>query len=61
MKLSNRIEREKRTVGIMVKMYCDHHHDKIDSMCNDCNELTKFASERIYLCVFQNDKPVCSV
>ncbi|MFC1784652.1 nitrous oxide-stimulated promoter family protein [Candidatus Neomarinimicrobiota bacterium] len=60
MKLSNRIEREKRTVGIMVKMYCDHHHDKIDSMCNDCNELTEFASERIYLCVFQNDKPVCS-
>ncbi len=44
----------------MVKMYCDHHHDKINSICNNCNELTKFANERINLCVFQNDKPVCS-
>ena len=60
MKLSNRIEREKRTVGIMVKMYCDHHHDKINSVCNECNRLAKFANERIDRCVFQNDKPVCS-
>ncbi len=29
MKLSSRIEREKRTVGIMIKMYCDHNHAKV--------------------------------
>lgn len=58
--LSNRIEREKRTVGIMIKMYCDNNHDKIGSICSECNELTEFANERINRCVFQNDKPVCS-
>ena len=60
MKLFKRIEREKRTVGIMVKMYCNHNHDKIGSICSDCNELIEFASNRINLCVFQEDKPVCS-
>ncbi len=60
MKLSNRIEREKRTVGIMVKMYCDHNHDKNLSLCDECSELTNFASERIDKCIFQEDKPVCS-
>ena len=60
MKLSKRIEREKRTVGIMVKMYCDHNHGKYTSLCDDCNELTEFAAERIDRCIFQDDKPVCS-
>ena len=60
MKLSNRIEREKRTVAVMVKMYCDHYHDKVGAICSDCDELTKFANERINRCIFQKDKPVCS-
>ena len=60
MKLFNRIERENRTVGIMVKMYCDHNHAKIGSICSECNELTEFANDRINRCVFQEDKPVCS-
>lgn len=60
MKLSNRIEREKRTVGIMIKMYCDHSHEQIDEVCSDCIELAEFANERINRCIFQEDKPVCS-
>ena len=60
MKLFSRIEREKRTVGIMVKMYCNHNHGKKGSICSECNELIEFANERIEKCVFQNNKPVCS-
>ena len=60
MKLSKRIEREKRTVEIMVKMYCGHNHDKLGAICSACNELTEFAIERINHCVFQEDKTVCS-
>ena len=56
----SRIKREKNTVGIMIKMYCDHHHSKIDSICSECNDLTEFTNERIDKCVFQEDKPVCS-
>ena len=60
MKLSKRIEREKCTVGIMVKMYCAHNHDSKDSICNECTKLIEYANERINRCVFQYDKPVCS-
>lgn len=60
MRAISRINREKRTVGIMIKMYCDHNHDKDGTLCNECNELTEFANERINQCVFQNDKPICS-
>ncbi len=60
MKLSNRIEREKRTVENMVKMYCDHNHNKIGLICCDCNELLEFANDRINQCIFHEDKPVCS-
>lgn len=60
MKLSNRIEREKRTVRVMIKMYCDHSHSKVGKLCNRCNELSEFANERIDRCIFQKDKPVCS-
>ena len=60
MTLSNRIEREKRTVGIMIEMYCSKHHNNVDSPCQDCNELTEFAVERINKCIFHEDKPVCS-
>ncbi len=60
MKLFSRIEREKRTVGIMVKMYCKHNHKKNELLCSHCTELSEFAQERITRCVFQGDKPVCS-
>jgi len=59
-KLFSRTEREKRTVGIMIKMFCDHNHDKKGSLCSKCDELTDFANDRINRCVFQEDKPVCS-
>ena len=56
----NRLGREKRTIGIMIKMHCDYNHDKDGTLCNECHELTEFAYERMNRCVFQNDKPVCS-
>ena len=60
MKLFSRIEREKRTVEIMVKMFCKHNHNNDRNICTDCKELINFANERIGKCIFQNDKPVCS-
>ncbi|MEE8341623.1 MAG: nitrous oxide-stimulated promoter family protein [Candidatus Neomarinimicrobiota bacterium] len=60
MELSRRIEREKRTIGVMIKMYCDHNHNINDSICDDCNDLIEFANEKIDRCIFQQDKPVCS-
>ena len=60
MRAISRLNREKRTVGLMIKMYCDHNHNKDGTLCNECYVLTEFAHERMNRCVFQNDKPVCS-
>jgi hypothetical protein len=49
-----------RTVGIMVKIYCDHNHGKNISLCDDCSDLNEFAKERIDRCIFHDNKPVCS-
>jgi len=58
--LSKRIQREKRTVEVMIKMYCDHNHVNLNTLCSDCSELIDFANIRIDKCIFQDDKPVCS-
>ena len=60
MSLPVRIEREKRTVGLMIAMYCKHNHNSQKDLCAECRELTEFANTRIDKCIFQEDKPVCS-
>ena len=60
MTLSKRIEREKRTVEVMINMFCEHNHETEKTPCDDCNELIEFANVRIDKCIFQDVKPVCS-
>ncbi len=44
----------------MIRMYCNHNHDKNGALCNACNELSEFANERINRCIYGDNKPVCS-
>lgn len=60
MSLPARIEREKRTVGIMIQMYCKHKHVEAETPCGECLELIEFANTRIDKCIFHYNKPVCS-
>jgi hypothetical protein len=53
-----RIEREIKTVGIMIDMYCRHHHDG-DKLCESCQELYLYARQRSLKCPFGEDKPTC--
>jgi hypothetical protein len=55
----SRIEREIKTVGIMIDMYCRHHHGA-DQLCESCRELSGYARQRALKCPFGEDKPVCS-
>ena len=58
--MQKRIIREKKTIGVMIQMYCNHTHHQSKSLCDDCNELMQFANTRIDRCVFHENKPVCS-
>lgn len=54
-----KIYREKRTVLMMVEIYCRYHH-KTNTLCDECNELVKYAHARLDRCPFGEEKGVCS-
>ena len=58
--MKSRIEREKVTIGHMVRLYCHHHHHPDGKLCDDCQGLTEYAYQRVDKCIFGADKPVCA-
>jgi hypothetical protein len=55
----NRIEREIKTVGIMINMFCRHRH-RSDKLCGSCQELLDYARQRTLKCPLGEDKLVCA-
>jgi len=55
-----RIEREKRTVEVMIGMYCRAHHSSSRELCTGCQDLLDYALARIDRCPFLEGKPPCS-
>jgi len=59
-KESYRVTREKKTIGIMVGIYCRHHHNSPKGeLCEECTDLVQYAAARIDGCKFLPDKPTC--
>ncbi|MBT8485923.1 MAG: nitrous oxide-stimulated promoter family protein [Phycisphaerales bacterium] len=58
---SRRIRREKKTVSIMIEMYCRDQHDDpaTPGLCDGCRELHEHAMLRIDKCPFCLAKPTC--
>jgi hypothetical protein len=54
-----RSAREKKTLAVMVAMYCRAHHGQGKERCEDCDSLVGYAHERIDKCPFIDDKPTC--
>lgn len=54
-----RLRRERRTVRIMVGLYCKHHH-QTPELCPGCEELASYADGRLDLCPFGAEKPSCT-
>ncbi len=62
-----RLQREERTIAVMVGMYCRDHHGAAgaarasgDALCADCTELLEYARRRLDACRFGADKPTCA-
>lgn len=54
----SRLERERRTIAAMVRLYCrDHHHGA--ELCDTCAGLDVYASRRLNLCPYGPGKPTC--
>ncbi len=57
MKVS-RIDKEKRVVEIMVRLYCRHKEGN-DCLCTDCSALVEYARYRLERCPFGERKTSC--
>ncbi len=64
---SRRLARERRTVSLMIAMYCRAHHAPAErlcagcaGLCAECAELEAYALARIEKCPFGADKPTCA-
>ena len=52
-----RNEKEKKTAERMIRLYCRHHHGT--ELCEDCEELIRYAHAQLDTCLFENEKPSC--
>lgn len=58
--ISKRLERERRTIGIMIDLYCRKIHGTYGVICFECNTLQSYAFQKLLICPFNETKPVCS-
>ena len=54
----NRIESEKKTVGMMIRLHCRRYEGNKE-LCQDCSDLLSYAKTRLDRCKFGNEKPTC--
>lgn len=53
-----RLDQEKRIIAVMVRVYCQAHHQE-GILCDGCSELLIYANMRLDRCSFAENKPSC--
>ena len=57
---SKRMQREAKTVEVMIRRYCrDKHGSSQGELCDQCQELLDYAYLRLTHCPFQDGKTTC--
>jgi hypothetical protein len=54
-----KVDDEKKTVEIMINLYCNKKHGTKDGLCDECERLLEYAYERLINCKFGNNKGTC--
>ena len=54
-----RMKRERKTIRVMVKIFCKGNHKSRSTLCKDCQTLLDYAFMRLSNCPYQKDKPTC--
>lgn len=60
MEVSQKREREKKVVSLMIKLYCNKKHHTKDALCEECRQLDEYARLRSDKCPFMETKTFCS-
>ena len=53
-------EREKKTVALMIRLYCRKKHGTKRELCPECRKLEDYAALRSDKCPFMESKTFCS-
>ena len=59
-KIESKREREKRTVSLMIRIYCKKKHGTKKGLCPECEALDAYARMRSDKCPFMETKTFCS-
>lgn len=54
-----KVEREKKTIALMINIYCKKKHKSKDGLCEECQELLNYANTRLNNCKFGEEKTTC--
>ena len=54
-----RVEREWKTVQVMIRLACQNLHGGGKTLCAGCEELRSYAERRLEKCPFAEEKPTC--
>ena len=57
--LHPRMERERKTVELMIALYCRELHHNKEQLCDECRQLAEYARLRLTNCPFQENKTTC--
>ena len=55
-----RLQREQKTVDLMIYMYCHDHHQPSNGLCAECQALKDYAHLRLEKCPYQEKKTTCA-
>jgi hypothetical protein len=58
--MGRRLDRERRTMDAMVRLYCRDHHGTRGEPCGECGELREYAFARLERCRYGDGKPTCA-
>lgn len=59
-KVESKRKREKETVALMIRLYCQKKHGTKNGLCPDCQTLHDYAMHRSDVCPFMETKTFCS-
>lgn len=60
MNISEKREREKKVVSLMIRLYCRKKHHAKSCLCEECGKLEEYARLRSDKCPFMETKTFCS-
>ncbi len=58
--MGKRMDRERKTIDVMIHLYCKDHHDTHGELCDECGTLREYAFARLDKCKFGEEKPTCA-